>query len=612
MWWDTPADTFVDLKVYSRIFSMASLSPLLASAKLKLYYFFHPYRLYLPELRKNKIMPMNTFPEVDFPKIKFNSVDYGKQGDNVDDLIIPANIHNAAVLPGSLLSRLGYARGDAQTNNALEVGMSSNDLMQANSIGDWQAVGSSVVNAIPLLAYWDEYLSYIVDPQDKNIPIYTEVIGKDSDGVYINRKREFVNYDALANLPYVTGFSENISNYGNGGMTYFPGDRTFNIQPTTLGQSTSYDLGLWDENTYSKTKYGIVTQLNNPNSLYNYDEDSELYFIDSKVSHCNSVAGLLPTRYSPDYFTTWYDQAQLQNITSIAIGQNTTIESLRLQHRNYVQRMIEMVTGGRFYDFIGYKYGVELPKGDQPILVGTDTITFGFNDITITSDTNDGSEVGDANRTPGMKVSFADRAEKSNKNVRFRTLEPGLLMVCATLIPEVDYSQGVNRFLDKMKFGDLYDPAFDAVGFQQIRAREVFATRLGLPIDQNGVVRPDNNESVGIMDVPVFYEYENEVGRIDGLLLANEDFRSWTFNRRYDPYVNGARASRDNFSSIIPLLKSKYITPEMFNYNFVNVGQNTDNTSNELVGEADNFVFQHFFECRMKQPKSKLLIKTTL
>lgn len=639
--WDISANSHVKLNFHTKLDSFPSISPLYGILNLRFDVFYCPYRLYVPELFNNNITQIDDIDNIAFPMLHYIDPDgfanhavsmrYHLEDESVSDVPIKevtSDQQAGTFVPyGSALSYLGYPqmsliRGKFGDDNGVNQDPNTDwmlsryvsavfNVTEANSYTNYfgpndtynmfiphpYLTGSQTpwtFNLIPWLAYIDTYCHYIANPFDEHIPIknmyyddveffWTNSVSNDQGNQY-----EFINLKDLQKIVPIFRETAGAQTMVDASDFYriSEGQKYMLVTDKLFGKWWPFGMGfassalenenyeLWGSNGYGSQR------------LLSWGQ----YFIDQ---------GILPSTYKPDYFTTWidgddYERAKVFIPTNQGLVlNNISVDLLRRKQREWAFNMRQLMSSKRYTDYNYMQYGAELNLRDYPIYVGGDTIKFSFQDIL--SQANNGSaNSGDnlTNRVGGTagKAYFDTRyfGDKM-KRIDFTARENGLLLVCARLVPEVDYGRGVEKFLLKSFMSDLYKPVYDAVGFQDIQAIEIDA----------GVSNPE--ESIG--KVPAFYEYMSSYNQVKGL-FQTDGFRSWTFQRLYTrsgEYTEGAFGNDgENYGYYKPVaLPTTYIMSEQFGYNFAYNGDS-----------GHNFGLVTDFNLKVHQPQSKQLLNT--
>lgn len=576
--WDLPKDTTVKLKMKNLVKSLPSASPLLGHFMMRLSLFYCPYRLYLANLNNDNINELSDIEQIDFPLLG-------------SDVVTSADEYTPLTIrPGSLLHYLGYA--PQFTINALPPQGTDYEYMLNFAIGDtfsengeiywnrtvfmtdaspsdpleqWPEIEQAInysssgqdddvtkymisYNALPILAYYDIYCNYILNPNETTVPY--QVYSVDDFGNTTKSWVEISVQSLQSVVPYISKRGSSVHL-----IDVYP--QSAYSKPELRNSGFTVDGVRMFEGVFAteKNDYDDALVIRN-NWLNSYGHQGFLY-----------------APYLPDYFTTWLDPDDYNLVDSLSLP-NMNIQQIRLAERKWVDYARQLAKHSKRYsDWLEQKYGGPKLKMDtKPIFVGSDTLSIFFEDVTATAETDSSSFSG----TLGGQASRVDFIQPDySKEISFTTQEPGLLMCVLQIVPEVSYGQGIDRFLKKKKMADLYTPLYDAVGFQSIYASEVDA------------FAPNAMDTIG--DVPGWYEYMSKFNQHTGLFTLPE-FKSWVLERQYYTGQTAVDSAVDN---------STYIEPAMFNENFVNVGQ-----------YEDNFLIQTLFDMSVKMPMSNQIINT--
>lgn len=545
-----PANTKVKLAIKSKFESFPSLTPLKSNYIMDFQAYFCPTRLYVPELRTNNVESIGYFEgdeDRSISGVKYPVLNFVP--DNQTDLA------SYVLSIGGVLNRLGlpvydfWTRGNYLTYNYLLD--SERDAEPSMSAGTHNVPRK---NAIPYLAYLDIWARNYANVNEPDVPVDAySVYGVESD---FNADNLRIGYSPmtikLADIQkFISGIGFN-GTFPTGFVGYSPGSKTINVaklgfQATAAtGGTTTYKPLVVNTGVDVAVGGSAIGMASITPKVLKY------------VANTSIPQGLMPVTYMPDYFTTWinsdaYDRANVSlDATSLSVS------TIRIAQRKFMSLAKQIFSNRTYTDWNYTQYGASLKLCDYPIFVGKDRVVFNFDTLRSQSQTGTG-----ANEYLGAGVGIAKSGQVA-KPIKFETEEDGYLMVIASLVPEVNYYLGSDKFWDYLGMEDLPLPAYDAVGFQDLLRGE-FCTHWD----------DRDNESVG--KVPYAYELMSSVNRSQGLMQTRA-FRSWVNNREeYDP--------------------TTYVDPARYNYNFVQIGQH-----------EDNFVIDTLFSFSAKQPFSKQML----
>lgn len=209
-----------------------------------------------------------------------------------------------------------------------------------------------------------------------------------------------------------------------------------------------------------------------------------LYF----KSDVGNINGLITS--NPDEVT-WDDseegqgagmsgKLQVSSADSSSVGASFTIASLRAC--NSLQMWLErnQLSNDKWVDFLKAQYNANLKDSiaQRPVYLGSGSFPVYSKGIYQTSaDSNSGNNPFDS---VGSRYGHA-YAEGTNFIIDHYTAEePGYIMVLASLVPEVTYSGGINRYFMRYteadSYGELANPILQNVGPEPIRLYEFDST----------------------------------------------------------------------------------------------------------------------------------------
>lgn len=181
----------------------------------------------------------------------------------------------------------------------------------------------------------------------------------------------------------------------------------------------------------------------------------------------NPHSGILLSTYLPDLMRNTLSDTYNTSVASVSTaGGSFDIDVLRF--KNKLQRLIDRfdVSGGRFSDWLRTVWGVETRKDmDIPELIGVAQQIVDPNQVTAQAQT--GAKGAEDSTDLGQ---FGGNFNKTGQHRKhsFVASTPGRVMVCVTLVPMVDYSQGIDPELTHTNFADDYFPEFEQLGYQKV------------------------------------------------------------------------------------------------------------------------------------------------
>lgn len=178
--------------------------------------------------------------------------------------------------------------------------------------------------------------------------------------------------------------------------------------------------------------------------------------------------GLFPVMYKPDMYRNLLSSevGNLKRFVTIDPDSNAfSIQELRTE--NAVQRIIDRldISGGRFSEWSRTLFGVSSRKGIHiPDLLAVRSTFIGAQNIkaTATTESSEGSsQLGQLASVIDSRGAFAP--------LKVRASERGTLMICACLIPTVDYSQGLDHKWQRLNFADDYNPELQQLNWADVQ-----------------------------------------------------------------------------------------------------------------------------------------------
>lgn len=604
---DLPGGGLYKLKPSIRFDSMPAVSPLYGGFTMRTKFYFAPYRLYLPELRRNRQLPWNSIPQIELPRLSYTR----NFGQSVRE---PFDVSFA----GSLLQRLGMGWGEFAS------GQSFGNRQYSQTNLNNSEVGELSTNMLPLLAYIDAWMYGEYNPQDKNIPVDYDVTGEyvSQSERHFERKytRRFVNYDNLRarmdqiiygiNLPYGMQESTNQAVWKGEGSSYSPVSKTPKLVFSV--EKSEFVPG-----------YSLYSRVNPTSSV---SSSTLLYQNWDYIVNSNSAVGLLPVTYKGDRFSSWYSEEGINILKDYIVTNGETFLSLRKRNDDFMVAALSLISGNRYVDYLQYIFDQELELKDHPIMVGYDEQHFGMIDVLAQSNTGDGQ-----NGFLGARASMAREYNDQVKPISFKTKEPGLLLVCSSIVPSVTYYRGSDRFMFARKVEDLWQPPYSSQGFMETFRGEYLNPFAMSDVDSlqddyiNQSIRPSESPLPGGLNswselnklatqyVPLGWQYMSGYQTISGAVLTNA-FKTWT-NRKDDSQLTGYAVSGSTAGNIevtndyfnpfyefgLDVLSSTYVDSNLFNDNFVNISR----------AERENFIVMLDMPITAYQPISKTLITKT-
>lgn len=613
---DIPGNSLLKIKPSLRFESLPMVSPLYNGFTMRTKYYFVPYRLYIPDLRKNRQLAWGSIPLTRLPLLEVSRT--GVLASHANAAGSSYGITRVS-LPGSLLERLNIAYGDCDTMQSFNNREFYYPALASASSNNFQAR----VQMLPLLAYIDAWMYGEYNPQDKNIPVDDDSIELEQGGLherYYNRT--YVSYDDLRK--FVDAFAY--------------GDALVYSNTTGVGSKSSFTVS--DQGYDGRTMNVPVFRLASSSITTSVYKLAPNYPLFTRVSQHNleeyklawdglrnmvSGVGLLPVTYKGDYFSAWYNEDAINSLTSYVVSSGINMLQLREKNADFLVQLLSLVCGNRYVDYLQYVFDTDLELKDHPIMVGYDEVDFGSIDVISNAQTGDGST--------GVLGAAASKAREYNHNVKpisFKTKEPGLLMVCTAIVPSVVYYQGFPRHMFYDNMADFWSPQYQAKGFMQTFRGEYysgfsfpnitsFTAEMLLPA--GGAMQyfeePKTMNQTAVSWVPLGWNYMKLYSTISGG-MRTPMYSTWTLRKDLGAGVLDVQYSGDLGGVVSPAystsvfnpfttsnvdyMKSTYVDSSLYNEAFANVNR----------AEAENIVAKFTFAESIYQPLVHQLITKTI
>lgn len=535
---EIPANTLFKVKPEIRFESLPMVSPLYDGFTMRTKFYAVPLRLYIPELRKNRQQEWGSIPNFKLPYLYVGNVFNTNSSDT------QIGYYSFA---GSLLDMLGMAYGFINGNQSF-----NNPTYHARSV-----TSGVRINAIPLLAYIDCWMRGEYNPQDKLIPVLNENIGFEHSAIIRYGYYSYLEYDTLRHfMDYVAGYGTTVNQTDNfhitrvgeseGGHALVEFRSNINFKNSHYKFLDSYPLFSHLGVASDGSQYGLT-----PVTIEQFNVENW-----SSLRNMTSNVGLLPTTYKGDYLSSWFNAEGIQRLEQFVVNNGDSFLSMRQKNADFMVELLSTISGDRYTDYLQFIFDSYLELKDHPILVGWDELHFGANeDTTSTAQTGNGNS-----GVLGAVSSKARDYSNKVKPISFKTQEPLILMVCSTIVPNVVYSQGVDRFMLKTTFADLWHPQYDSRGFQRINIEEYYNpyalcassfTSTGFDMFEESLL-----ENYVAPYVPLGWEYMTHKSTLKGGMKTSR-FRTWSNLRDFTFVgVNGNEddiSTMDNVQQINPL-----------------------------------------------------------
>lgn len=549
------ANTHVKMDINQASFANPTISPLYGRYRVKYLAFWAPDRLYIPPWRDGDVMVDDDYP---YPVYSVPTDSSQSDYDNLTGNNTPY------IAPTSLASDLGIypTMFESKIWNSVDVYPSS--------------------NALPLLAFWDIYRHYILNPQEYTFPIRRNAFipAHTDDGLQAlaTNPRDI----RLTREDLDTFFKRYRQNYNN---------NVYDIR--TLYDSIFVPL-FSTKRVYSGDLDHQSVNSGNINALYTN------FFIYHDYHRGKPIAP-----YGSDMFTSWVSNENVElernrskmDVSNGVLTMDQWVLASRMQ--NKVRKSI--FKNSSFAEYVDVQYGIKPPTDlSQPMFLGAFVSDIKFNDVVSSVqaanpvDSTSNADVLSANQNLGSRAGYGRGTDNHDETfIEFTSREPGTLMVLQIIVPEVFYFEGRDEMYDVQNFNEEFNPAFDGVGFTPLQ-KHVMNSVPSLAIDPLGRrsyldgAYPFSEYNTSIGQQPYGMRHMAKINQLKGQMAEFSAYASYalarSFNYVRNLYQTQTQSRADYYSS--------YIIPEMF--------QNVFRSS-----VADNFQFYLNFDYLKYQPISK-------
>lgn len=539
--WDVPADTHFELDFNAVLSSNPTLGPVLGTIRFRAEAFWVEKAAYSDVLRNNSQVPLDR--NVSFP-VTATSSGY---------VFSP---------PSSLVEFLqmypsGWYSGFFNSSDP--------------------NTGTPGLNAIPLVMYYDIFRNYYYNPQDDAIPLRVAsfipdriVVDDDGTEVTIEGSPAADNYISKKDLDdFVQGSRNSLTH--------------------VVGINTNYQNHF---NTSLLPPYPNTSLNNGPDDLAK-----------RRFTHY----GLLRRTYHNDFFNSFITNENvdlMRNHSRVQVSANGNsyefnMEQVSLANRNWRFATRSLLWGNSWSEYNKAHYGtnVLIPYG-KPQFLGAVSSEVVFQDVQNLTQVGDNqTNTIQSNNNLGARAGIAfGRLTKGGKGnfVEFNSKEEGYVMVLLSIIPDVDYFQGIDPMYFKTNLRHSWSPEYNSVGMQDFMSSWMTAVPPKNMSDGNTESWQEFN--VGVRKVPIWYEYMAKYNQLHGDFTELNYLRSWTFSRPFNNlstlFAGNAEATESDFD----LYDTTYVLPELHNFIFAN-----------NLG-VDNFQIQVAWDCKASMMLDKQVI----
>lgn len=540
---DTLPDDWMKIRTIAALESLPMLGPVRGRWKLSFDYYFEPWSNLYGYMDNNRKMTTESIIDEylwTVPVGGTNAISYDNPSEKsrfgIRDLVQYYFVNGK----GSLLDFLGVPVGYFG-----DVKIPSNGNLM---------VYPKPYNASGFLSYVDIVRNYYVNNQELDIP-FVSCMPLDINAEPIEG---FEFYNRIS-LDYLDSYFDNLRYLSRKGIS--------DIESSIIDDCSEYNL-ITDDNGRSTHTIGSIlasAQQRVRKQGASVTEVSNLYL--ANTPNC----GLFLRTYRMDL---------LRGIMNMNVGEYKSVvdtsagnfDVTTLMFANKLQTLINRidVTGGRFTDWIRTRWGVKPNiEVDRPIYLGSHSTWLDTIDVVASASGNSGdSDNNNSTSYLGQQVSYGQGqlGAGDQRPIICSMNQYGTLQCIMSLVPDVVYSQGFELNTIKTKFMDLFDPAFNQLGYQDVRREELSAFPNLLWLDDG----KDVDVEYGFLyNVPLdsvvgkrvaWSEYMASLPRAHGDFAFGESLDWWTNSRVYQSY----QENPGNIDEIFEELHSA--EPTIFNY----------------------------------------------
>jgi len=251
---------------------------------------------------------------------------------------------------------------------------------------------------------------------------------------------------------------------------------------------------------YAPISNGILgTQKSNFIQPNIYNANQELNTENSVLSTNNGrLTGSTNTGQEPNR------EMWLNMVADLSQVQNLTVTDLRLYITLQQIRELDARSGTRYIEILKSHWGIEISEEtvQRPEYIGGFRGNININTVVQNSSSVNNSPLGN---TGGVSISNMTQPNAVNYAVK----EHGIIWGLITLRPQINYSQGIPRWLTRIVKEDFYDPIYANISEQPVYKQELFANG-----ELNG-----NQDIFGYQEA--WADYRHTQNKLSGYLSVN-------------------------------------------------------------------------------------------
>lgn len=347
---------------------------------------------------------------------------------------------------------------------------------------------------------------------------------------YLNIIRCYHTNQQFPDVPYVSNFPDN-------SMTSYNEEQAFD----TYSQSRLDALFMFLRYCDNGINFDAL------NSAISFEDIPRKYVdaVDFFLNYLKSVTrpngGLFCCQYQPDLYRNLLpnDQNLLKSEVKVNDDGSFSIETFRFQNR--LQLIYDRINpfGGKDSSVSRTRWGVKSNRDyDIPELVCVNTE---FIDTSAITSNNSGTaeRYGETiENVPGDLSGNVNQRKFPKGKQSFTANVPGTLMAIVSLVPLVDYSQNIDRYLLQNNFEDEFSPQMARRGFEDVPLSDYLA----LPLVMSDIYPSDNllsgfriaSDYETIVGKQVAWLHDmTSVNRVHGEFSNYGYYQTWVLGRNY-------------------------------------------------------------------------------
>lgn len=272
--------------------------------------------------------------------------------------------------------------------------------------------------------------------------------------------------------------------------------------------------------------------------------------------------GLGLRTYLNDRFNVWLDTEWIDGTDGISsrTAIDTSSGSFTMDSLNLSQKVYNLLNrigsaGGTYVDYLESAFGLEISRGCEiPQFKGGASTEIVFNEVVSMADAQgaDGSD-----QPLGSLAGRGNTMNHKDGVITITAPEHGFVIICASMVPIVAYSQGNKWFNRWDNLRELHMPEMDGIGYQELITDELVAS--DTIRDTNG--NPVNGGTVGTYNSvgkqPAWIEYMTDQNETHGEFAVGGALDWMVANRNYGTDATGALNDA-----------TTYVDPQKFTYMF--------------------------------------------